>query len=32
MEKENRPLDKALWDGVVDTVGGNILAKSNFTY
>ena len=28
MEKENRPLDKALWDGVVDTVGGNILAKA----
>ena len=28
LETESRPLDKALWDGVVDTVGGKILAKA----
>ena len=28
MEKESRPLDKGLWDGVVDTVGGKVLAKA----
>jgi len=27
MDKDSRPLDKGLWDGVVDTVGGKILAK-----
>ena len=27
LETESRPLDKALWDGVVDTVGGKILAN-----
>lgn len=27
-EGENRPLDKALWDGVVDTVGGQLLARA----
>ena len=26
-DKEARPLDKGLWDGAVDTVGGNILAN-----
>ena len=26
-DKEPRPLDKGLWDGAVDTVGGNILAN-----
>jgi len=26
-DKESRPLDKGLWDGAVDTVGGNILAN-----
>jgi len=28
LEIESRPLDKGLWDGVVDTVGGKILAKA----
>lgn len=28
LEVESRPLDKGLWDGVVDTVGGKILAKA----
>ena len=28
LEVENRPLDKGLWDGVVDTVGGKILANA----
>jgi len=28
MESESRPLDKGLWDGVVDTVGGKILANA----
>jgi len=28
LEGESRPLDKGLWDGVVDTVGGKILAKT----
>jgi alcohol dehydrogenase/acrylyl-CoA reductase (NADPH) len=27
LEKEARPLDKGLWDGAVDTVGGNILSN-----
>jgi|TARA_B100001971_G_C18205432_1_gene547278 alcohol dehydrogenase/acrylyl-CoA reductase (NADPH) len=27
LEKEPRPLEKGLWDGAVDTVGGNILAN-----
>jgi acrylyl-CoA reductase (NADPH) len=27
-DKEPRPIDKGLWDGVVDTVGGKILANS----
>jgi len=27
LDKEARPLDKGLWDGAVDTVGGNILAN-----
>ena len=27
-DKDSRPLDKGLWDGVVDTVGGKILANS----
>ena len=27
LEKEPRPLDKGLWDGAVDTVGGNILSN-----
>ncbi len=27
-EKEPRPIDKGLWDGVVDTVGGKILANA----
>jgi len=27
LAKESRPLDKGLWDGAVDTVGGNILAN-----
>ena len=26
-DKETRPLDKGLWDGAIDTVGGNILAN-----
>ena len=26
LDKDSRPLDKGLWDGVVDTVGGKILA------
>ena len=26
--KEPRPIDKGLWDGVVDTVGGKILANA----
>ena len=28
LDKEARPLDKGLWDGVVDTVGGKILANA----
>ena len=28
LEVESRPLDKGLWDGVVDTVGGKILSKA----
>ena len=28
LDKEARPLDKGLWDGVVDTVGGKILASA----
>ena len=28
LEKEPRPLDKGLWDGVVDTVGGKTLANA----
>ena len=28
MESDSKPLDKGLWDGVVDTVGGKILAKA----
>ena len=28
LDIESRPLDKGLWDGVVDTVGGKILANS----
>ena len=27
-EKDPRPIDKGLWDGVVDTVGGKILANA----
>ncbi len=27
LNKESRPLDKGLWDGAVDTVGGQILAN-----
>ena len=27
LNKETRPLDKGLWDGAVDTVGGQILAN-----
>ena len=27
LDKDSRPLDKGLWDGVVDTVGGKILAN-----
>ena len=27
LDKEPRPLDKGLWDGAVDTVGGNILSN-----
>ncbi len=27
LDKEPRPLDKSLWDGAVDTVGGNILSN-----
>ncbi len=27
-DKDPRPIDKGLWDGVVDTVGGKILANS----
>ncbi len=27
LDKEARPLDKGIWDGAVDTVGGNILSK-----
>ena len=27
LNKEARPLDKGLWDGAVDTVGGNVLAN-----
>ena len=27
-DKEPRPIDKGLWDGVVDTVGGKILANA----
>jgi len=27
LDKEARPLDKGMWDGAVDTVGGNILSK-----
>ena len=28
LDKDARPLDKGLWDGVVDTVGGKILANT----
>ena len=28
LDKDARPLDKGLWDGVVDTVGGKILANA----
>jgi len=28
LDIESRPLDKGLWDGVVDTAGGKILAKA----
>ena len=28
LDKEARPLDKGLWDGVVDTVGGKILSNA----
>jgi acrylyl-CoA reductase (NADPH) len=28
LDKDPRPLDKGLWDGVVDTVGGKILASA----
>ena len=28
LDKDARPLDKGLWDGVVDTVGGRILANA----
>ena len=28
LDKDPRPLDKGLWDGVVDTVGGKILANT----
>ena len=28
IDVESRPLDKGLWDGVVDTAGGKILAKA----
>ncbi len=27
LDKEPRPLDKGIWDGAVDTVGGNILSN-----
>ena len=27
-DKDPRPIDKGLWDGVVDTVGGKILANA----
>ena len=27
LDKEPRPLDKSLWDGAIDTVGGNILSN-----
>ena len=27
LNKEARPLDKGMWDGAIDTVGGNILSK-----
>ncbi len=27
LDKEARPLDKGIWDGAVDTVGGNVLSK-----
>ena len=27
LDKESRPLEKGLWDGAVDTVGGNILSN-----
>ena len=27
LDKESKPLEKGLWDGAVDTVGGNILAN-----
>jgi len=27
LDKEQKPLDKGLWDGAVDTVGGNILSN-----
>ena len=27
LDKEARPLDKGLWDGAVDTVGGSMLSK-----
>ncbi len=28
LDSESKPLDKGLWDGVIDTVGGKILAKA----
>ena len=28
LNKDPRPIDKGLWDGVVDTVGGKILANA----
>ena len=28
LDKDPRPIDKGLWDGVVDTVGGKILANA----
>tara|TARA_B100000700_G_scaffold298441_2_gene364340 strand:- start:3 stop:1007 length:1005 start_codon:yes stop_codon:yes gene_type:complete len=27
LDKEAKPLDKGIWDGAVDTVGGNVLSK-----
>ena len=28
LDKDPRPIDKSLWDGVIDTVGGKILANA----